>query len=207
MEWQEYVGYVGSFLMFSTFWMKTMIPLRLAGIAANCAMVVYAAAVGLYPMVAMQVLMLPVNVYRLIQMRGLLLRVSEATDGTFHPDALVPFMDKERHADGDILFREGDDSHKLYLIRAGRVRLQELDHVLGPGEMLGEIGILSDSNRRTATAICEGQVKLSSITRADVTQLFFQNPEFGFFLMRLVTDRLLSNQSRSKVHQDTLARN
>lgn len=194
MEWQEYVGYVGSFLMFSTFWMKTMIPLRLAGIAANCAMIVYAAAVGLYPMVAMQVLMLPVNIYRLVQMRGLLLRVSQATDGSFQPDALLPFMDKERHADGDVLFRKGDDSHKLYLIRKGDVRLEELDRVLEPGEMLGEIGILSNTNRRTGTAICEGDVELLSITREDVTQLFFQNPEFGFFLMRLVTERLLSNQ-------------
>ena len=195
MEWQEYVGYVGSFLMFSTFWMKTMIPLRLAGIAANCAMIVYAAAVGLYPMVAMQMLMLPVNIFRLVQMRGLLLRVSQASDGSFRPDALLPFMDKESHADGDVLFAKGDSSHKLYLIREGHVRLKELDHVLEPGEMLGEIGILSDTNRRTATAVCEGEVQLLSITREDVTQLFFQNPEFGFFLMRLVTDRLLANQS------------
>lgn len=195
MEWQEYVGYVGSFLMFSTFWMKTMIPLRLAGIAANCAMVVYATSMGLYPIVAMQSLMLPLNIFRLVQMRALLLRVSQAAGGKFSPDALVPFMDKETHADGDVLFRRGDDSHKLYLIREGRVRLEELDHVLGVGEMFGEIGIISDENLRTATAVCEGPTKLLSITRDDVTQLFFQNPEFGFFLMRLVTDRLLANQS------------
>jgi CRP-like cAMP-binding protein len=158
-------------------------------------MIIYAGAVGLYPIVGMQVLMLPVNIYRLMQMRALLLRVSQASAGSFRPDALLPFMDKERHADGDVLFRKGDDSHKLYLIREGRVRLVELGHLLEPGQMLGEIGILSDSNRRTATAVCEGEVKLHSITREDVTQLFFQNPEFGFFLMRLVTDRLLANQS------------
>lgn len=49
------------------------------------------------------------------------LRVSQASDGTFSPDALLPFMDKERHADGDVLFRKGDDSHKLYLIREGQL--------------------------------------------------------------------------------------
>ncbi len=198
MEWQEYVGYVGSFLMFSTFWMKTMIPLRLAGIAANCAMIIYAAAMHLYPMVAMQVLMLPVNIYRLVQMRALLVHVSQATGGGFRPDALLPFMDKEHAHNGEVLFRRGDDSHKLYLIREGAVRLVEIDHVLQPGDMFGEIGILSENNRRTATAICEGETRLLSITREDVTQLFFQNPAFGFFLMRLVTDRLLANQVGSE---------
>lgn len=193
MQWEHFVGYLGSFLMFSTFWMKTMIPLRLAGMTANFVMVIYAAALGLYPILAMQALMLPVNIYRLYQMRSLLLRVSEAADGTFRPDALIPFMNKEAHADGDVLFRRGDDSHRLYIIREGRIRLEEFDFELGPGEMFGEIGILSDANRRTATAICVGRVKLYSMTREDVTQLFFQNPEFGFFLMRLVTDRLLTN--------------
>ncbi len=198
MGWQEYVGYVGSFLMFSTFWMKTMIPLRLVGIAANCAIGTYAATKDLYPMVAMHVLMLPVNVYRLEQMRALLLRVSNVTEGRFQPDALLPFMSRERHSDGSVLFARGDESDKLYLIREGEVRLKELGYVLSPGELLGEIGILSDSNRRTATAICDGEVVLYSITRDDVTQLFFQNPEFGYFLMRLVTDRLLQNQSAAE---------
>ncbi len=195
MGWQEYAGYVGSFLMFSTFWMKTMIPLRVAGITANAAMIVYAAAAGLYPILAMQCLMLPVNLYRLYQMRALLLRVAEAAEGGFQPDALIPFMKKEMHADGEVLFRVGDDSHKLYLIREGAIRLQEIGHTLEAGAMFGEIGILSEHNRRTATAQCQGKTLLYSITRDQVTQLFFQNPEFGFFLMRLVTGRLLRNSA------------
>lgn len=193
MSWQEYAGYVGSFLMFSTFWMKTMIPLRVAGIAANTAMIIYALLGGLYPILAMQLMMLPVNFYRLFQMRALLLRVSLASEGGFQPDALVPFMKKELFQDGDVVFRVGDNSHKLYLIRNGAVLLQEIDHTLGPGDIFGEIGILAENNRRTATAQSVGKTQLLSITRDEVTQLFFQNPEFGFFLMRLVTGRLLQN--------------
>ncbi len=161
--------------------------------AANCAMIVYAASMELYPILAMQALMLPVNIYRLVQMRALLVRVSEVSGGSFRPDALLPFMTKEHHNDGDVLFAMGDDSHKLYVIREGSIRLREFALELGPGEMVGEIGILSDENKRTATAVCVGDVILLSITREDVTQLFFQNPAFGFFLMRLVTDRLLAN--------------
>ena len=96
-------------------------------------------------------------------------------------------------ADGDLLFRRGDDSHKMYLIREGAVFLEELGHTLAAGDMFGEIGLLSEHNRRMATAVCVGRTHLLSITRDQVTQLFFQNPEFGFFLMRLVTGRLMKN--------------
>ena len=62
MGWQEFVGYLGSLLLFSTFWMRTMIPLRIAAIAGNLSMATYAAMAGFYPMVGLQLLALPVNV-------------------------------------------------------------------------------------------------------------------------------------------------
>ena len=197
MDWQEFTGTIGSLLMFSTFWMKTMIPLRLAGIAANCAMIVYAASLSLWPILAMQCLMLPVNIYRLLQLRGLLLRVADAADGGFRPDALIPFMNKEKLAALTVIFRSGDPSDKLYLIKAGRVRLEEIDHVLDAGSIFGEIGILSEHNERMASAICDTDCELLSITRSEVQQLFFQHPDFGFFLMRLVTGRLLERQGEA----------
>ncbi len=193
MPWTEFVGTVGSFLMFSTFWMKTMIPLRVAGMAANCLMITYAALMGLYPILALQSLMLPVNVYRLLQMRKLILHVKETAAGEFRADALLPFMHKESHADRDVLFRAGDESDKLYLIRGGAVRLEEIGQTLTSGVMFGEIGLVAPGNRRTATAVCVGKTKLLSISRDEVLQLFFQNPEFGFFLIQLVTQRLLVN--------------
>jgi hypothetical protein len=196
MGWQEFVGYVGSFLMFSTFWFRTMIPLRLVALAGNLAMTTYAAMAGLYPMMALQLLMFPVNIARLVQMRRLIGRVTLAAGGEFHPDALIPFMKREVHGDGDVLFKAGDASDRMYLIKEGRVRLIEVDEVLGPHELFGEIGILSESNQRTATAVCEGRTVLMSIDRDHVLQLYFQEPEFGFFLMRLVTDRLLENLTR-----------
>ena len=193
MGWQEYIGTVGSFLMFSTFWMKTMIPLRVAGITANCAMIVYASSEQLDPILIMQCLMFPLNIYRLTQIRRLVRRVAVAAEAKFRPDALIPFMKKEKYADGEVLFRADDKSDKMYLIREGAVHLEEVDVTLGPGSLLGEIGIVSPHNRRTATAVCEGKTMLFSIDREDVRQLFFQEPEFGFFLIELVTERLLGN--------------
>jgi CRP/FNR family transcriptional regulator, cyclic AMP receptor protein len=198
MGWQEFVGYLGSFLLFSTFWMRTMIPLRIAAIAGNLAMATYAAMAGFYPMVGLQLLALPVNVARLVQMRRLTRRVALASGGEFTAGALVPFMQREIHDDGDVLFRAGDESGCMYLIREGKVRLVEVDRVLGPDEIFGEIGVISARNRRTATAVCEGRTVLMKLDQDHVLQLYFQEPEFGFYLMRLVTDRLLHNLEEAR---------
>ena len=198
MGWQEFVGYLGSFLLFSTFWMRTMIPLRIAAISGNLAMATYAAMAGFYPMVGLQMLALPVNVARLVQMRRLTRRVALASGGEFTAGALVPFMKREVHEDGDVLFRAGDESGCMYLIREGKVRLVEVDQVLGPDELFGEIGVISAKNRRTATAVCEGRTVLMKLDQDHVLQLYFQEPEFGFYLIRLVTDRLLHNLEEAR---------
>lgn len=198
MGWQEFVGYLGSFLLFSTFWMRTMIPLRIAAISGNLAMATYAALAGFYPMVGLQLLALPVNVARLVQMRRLTRRVALASGGEFTAGALVPFMERETHQDGDVLFRAGDESGCMYLIREGAVRLVEVGRVLGEDEIFGEIGVISAKNRRTATAVCEGRTVLMKLDQDHVLQLYFQEPEFGFYLMRLVTDRLLHNLEEAR---------
>jgi CRP-like cAMP-binding protein len=86
----------------------------------------------------------------------------------------------------------------MYLIREGKVRLVEVDRVLGPDEIFGEIGVISARNRRTATAVCEGRTILMKLDQDHVLQLYFQEPEFGFYLMRLVTDRLLHNLEEAR---------
>ncbi len=160
---------------------------------ANGAMIIYASSEQLYPILVMQCLMFPLNIYRLVQIRRLVRRVADAAETKFRPDALIPFMKKEQHGDGTVLFRADEISDKMYLIREGEIHLSEVDVTLGPGNLLGEIGIVSPNNRRTATAVCQGKTMLFSIDREDVRQLFFQEPEFGFFLLELVTERLLGN--------------
>jgi CRP/FNR family transcriptional regulator, cyclic AMP receptor protein len=193
MSYPELLGYVGSFLMFSTFYMKTMIPLRVTAIAANGCMIVYTALSGIYPVLILQSCLLPLNIVRLVQMQRLVTRVKESARGDFRIDPLLPFMKRERAAAGEVLFREGDTADKMYLIQRGRVRLLGIDKVLESGDVMGEIGVLSAAQSRTATAVCEDDVEVMTITRDQVAQLYYQNPDFGFYLLRLVTERLLHN--------------
>ena len=193
MRWTDLVGYLGSILMFSTFYMKTMIPLRVIGIAANICMISYTAIAGVWPVLVLQSCLLPLNLYRLVQMRRLIARVSHAARGDFQITPLIPFMSKKSFAKGEMLFREGDPASAMYFIQKGSVRLLGIDETVSAGDILGEIGVLSGDGKRTATAMCLEDCEVSVIHRDRVLELYYQNPEFGFFLIRLVTRRLLHN--------------
>ena len=202
-HWFEPIGYAGSVLMFLTFFMKTMIPLRITAIAANVVMIAYTSLAGVIPVLVLQSCLLPLNILRFVQMKRLVARVKDAARGDFKIEPLLPFMKRERHADGDVLFSAGDRGDCMYFLQRGTVRLREIDVELRAGDVFGEIGLLSADEHRTATAVCEGECELYKVTQAVVFQLFYQKPEFSFFLVRLVTKRLLDNLEEA--HFDAMA--
>ena len=190
---QELLGYLSSVVLVSTFYMKTMIPLRITAIIANVCMIVFTAMIGLWPVLIAQAVMLPLNLLRLWQIHKATQRIREAANGDLNLDALVRYMKPESHPKDEVLFREGDPSDKMYLIRRGKIRLEGIGAVLETGEVFGEIGIVAPGGKRTATAICDEDCELLSITQAEVTRLYYVDPGFGWYLIRLVTQRLLHN--------------
>jgi CRP-like cAMP-binding protein len=46
---------------------------------------------------------------------------------------------------------------------------------------------------RTQTAIAKTECKLLSINEEELKQLYFQNPEFGWYLIQLIAQRLMQN--------------
>jgi len=78
----------------------------------------------------------------------------------------------------------------------GSIRLMDVGVTIHPGTVIGEIGIFAPSRQRMDTAICEGDVEVATISNDRVRQLYHQNPKFGFYLINLVTDRLLQNFSK-----------
>ena len=56
--------------------------------------------------------------------------------------------------------------------------------------------MFSPSHKRTATATALEPVELLSISETDLKQLYYQNPEFGFYLIQLITRRLVENEER-----------
>lgn len=190
----DVVGYCASLLVFCTFYMKTMIPLRTVAIASNVAFLTFGLASRVYPVAVLHAILLPLNFLRLQQMRGLIRRVREASLGHMSDEWLLPLMSHQRFPAGHVLFRSGEPAHMMYLVLHGSIRLAELGVTIGPGHLVGEIGLFSPDNLRTATAVCQEDVEVGAITDQKVLELYYQNPKFGFFLFRLVIQRLLENE-------------
>ncbi len=115
-------AWVASALVFSSFFMKTMVPLRMVAIASNVAFICYAL-LGLesgifakvYPILVLHSCLLPLNVLRLAQIRRLMRAARSSTDSDLIA-LLVPFMKRETHPGGTVLFFSGDAADSLYLV-------------------------------------------------------------------------------------------
>jgi hypothetical protein len=66
VRWVDLAGYVASSLVFLTFYMRGMIPLRLVALCSNVAFLIYALSLHLAPIVILHGALIPVNVSRLI---------------------------------------------------------------------------------------------------------------------------------------------
>jgi CRP/FNR family transcriptional regulator, cyclic AMP receptor protein len=197
--WMIGAGWVSALLVFSSFFMKTMVPLRIVAIASNIAFITYAL-LGLvygvfgrvYPIFVLHSCLLPLNIVRLRQQQQLVANVQQATDDDV-VRSLVPYMKTEMHPKGTVLFRHGDPADRLYLIQEGTVRFAEIDKIAGPGGVFGEVGLFAPQGTRALTVVCEEDCRLATITRAKVLELYYQDPKFGYFLIRLVAGFVLES--------------
>src|SRR5215813_13776887 len=122
LNWVEVAGYVASTLVFLTFYMKTMIPLRIVGILGNLAFMAYGLGDHLYPVLILHAILLPLNCVRLIQMQTLVKKVREAANGDHSMEWLIPYMHLQSLKKG-VLFRKGDPAKEMYMVLSGSIRL------------------------------------------------------------------------------------
>jgi CRP/FNR family transcriptional regulator, cyclic AMP receptor protein len=186
-------AWVAAILVFSSFFMKTMIPLRIVAITSNVAFVTYAL-LGLkygifgrvYPILVLHSSLLPLNLLRLRQIKRLINAVNVAGKSeTF--EYLIPYMRNEMHAKGEMLFSKGEAADKLYVIEEGSVFFPELGKRLSDGAVFGEVGLFAPQSVRSLSALCDDDCRLYTITKDKVLELYYQNPRFGFFLIRMVS--------------------
>jgi CRP/FNR family cyclic AMP-dependent transcriptional regulator len=196
MHWTDLFNSVGSLFIVATASTKTMVPLRILAIVANCVLIVFYAASHEWIPLFLQTVALPLNGYRLYQMMVLIKNVRNAIRGSTTMDWLKPFMAKRLFRKGDILFAKGEEAHEMFCIVTGRFLLHELGIELKPGQVVGELAMLAPDNRRTATLECIADGETLSITYEQVEELYYQNPTFGFYFLRLATERLFDNINR-----------
>ena len=200
-------AWVAALLVFASFFMKTMIPLRVVAITSNVAFSTYAL-LGLkygffgrvYPILVLHSSLLPLNVLRLRQVKRLINAVSKASKSeTF--EYLIPYMRSERHSRGETLFRKGDAADKLYLIEEGSIFMPELGKRLSEGAVFGEVGLFAPQSVRSLSAVCEEDCRLHAITKDRVLELYYENPRFGFFLIRMVSALVQGTNAGEVAHK------
>jgi CRP-like cAMP-binding protein len=132
-----------------------------------------------------------VNAKRLWEIRKTSAEIARATRDSPVSEWLLPHMTRRSFKSGDVLFRKGDRAEEILYIASGRVRIEEAGRVLGPGELIGEIGLFSPENRRTQSVVCDSDGELYRMTGEMIYRLYYQNPALGFYFMRLLAQRLL----------------
>ena len=201
----DFLGWIAGALVLATFYLKTMIPLRAVAIASNIAFASYGFIVHAIPIAVLHCLLLPLNGWRLYEMRTLIKRVKQASRGNLSMDLLVPYMKIKTAEAGHFLFRQGDYAEEIFLILKGRVRIEGKDILVKPGQLIGEMGLFSPGQKRTAGAVCETDVEYASVNEDRIWELFYQNPEFGAYLLRIVVQRS-TNIPNSPEESITVAR-
>jgi CRP/FNR family cyclic AMP-dependent transcriptional regulator len=189
-------GYLGALLVITTYSMRTMVPLRMAGLASNVAMIAYGFFLPAYPVLFLHLILLPLNAWRLREMLDLIREVTAAASGDLSMDWLKPFMDKRKLKAGEILFKRGDVADEMFFVISGRLRLRELGVDILPGALVGELGLLAPGRTRTQTLECVEPAVLQRISYDRLEQLYFQNPQFGVYFLRLTTARLFENNKK-----------
>ena len=190
------VGYLGALFVIATYSMRTMVPLRIAGIASNVILIGYGYFAPAYPTLFLHLILLPLNAWRLREMLDLIRDVTAAASGDLSMDWLKPFMDKKTLKPGQILFKRGDVADEMFFVISGRLRLRELGVDIHPGALVGELGLLAPERKRTQTLECVEETLLQRISYDRLEQLYFQNPHFGVYFLRLTTARLFENNAK-----------
>lgn len=204
VPWIDLIGYFGGVLTLWGMHSKTIIPLRLGALGGNVGFILFGLLVPSYPTLVLHAVLLPLNAYRAWQMFHLIGEIRDAAEGDNNLNALLPYMSETRETAGSVLFKKGEAPDRMIVIKSGTIRLDEIGVDCGPGDILGEIAAFSPDNRRTCTAICATDCDLYYLGNDAMLQLYYQNPQFGMYLMRIVVSRLLANWENAEARAKTV---
>ena len=115
---------------------------------------------------------------------------------------LATFSSEERIRDGSMVFREGEQGDKLFIVLDGRVRIskfipgvgEEALAVLDRGDFFGEMALIDDKARSADAKAHDGDATVLSIDRATLNEILSMDPhaslQFLNLLCRMISRRL-----------------
>ncbi|HVT34952.1 MAG TPA: patatin-like phospholipase family protein [Nevskiaceae bacterium] len=117
-------------------------------------------------------------------------------------DVLAGKVGYHEISSGDVLFKHGEPSQRLYTVASGRMRAMlpngTIAGDIGRGESIGEIGLLA-GEPHGATVYAVRDSELLSVKREDLADLVQQFPAALLEATRVVIRRLRQNQASRKL--------
>ncbi|OJJ11504.1 Crp/Fnr family transcriptional regulator [Alphaproteobacteria bacterium AO1-B] len=104
---------------------------------------------------------------------------------------------RRTYQDGQMVHSSGDNGDRLIIVRSGAIRLGRVEAsgkeamlaVLGPGHVIGLIGVLTGRNR-TQNAVAAGETTIGLVNKADFLAMMEKRPEIAGAILPMALDRL-----------------
>lgn len=118
----------------------------------------------------------------------------------FQPDELKRLGDASTQNDlrrGDVLFREGDEADRLYVVTKGRIAIsrrspegrESVVALMENGDLFGEMGLFQDAGRSAEARALERAAVLE-VGFEPIRDVYDERPELLWHVVTLLADRL-----------------
>jgi SulP family sulfate permease len=127
------------------------------------------------------------------------------------PADLEPYLERLELADGDVLFHQGDEPGDLYVLEAGRLRVEMRTPAgaavrlatVRPGVTVGEMAIYT-GDARTADVVAEGPCVVRRLGAADIRRMEREAPALAASLHRWIATELAERHTQTLRSIDAL---
>lgn len=195
----EAIGWLAVLFKLATFSMNSMIWLRVLVILSSVCFIIYSAVFQIWPLLAIEVILLCMNAYRLYELIALRRLVTHMTDESETDFSTAMAYGKRRDIpSGDVLFEKGDSVDSLYYLAEGRVEIEGQGVTVLAGNIFGEMAFFNSSAVRMATVRCVEDTVVYELNEKRFTRIQYEDPKFAMAVMRLVTKRLVANAAHAQ---------
>ncbi len=113
-------------------------------------------------------------------------------------DLLASSLREVDYPQGEVLFFEGDNAERFYVLLEGEVDIvkalgspeERLLGTRGSGSFLGEMSLFSEDQKRTAAVRANTPLRLLEMTHTEFDELLHRVPNLAYGMMRVLSSRL-----------------
>ncbi len=108
-------------------------------------------------------------------------------------ERILGYLKQRTYQAGDVVVREGEEALNLFLVVAGRARIEREGAgtiaTIGPGDFFGELGLI-EQHGRTATVVAEETLTCYLVPAWEFRPLLHEHPEMAVPMLLALIRRI-----------------